>query len=614
MKPLLHLLQIVLLAVLTLGLSLREADAAPRAPDAPAVAKAQSSDDAPLRRLDVETPAAQSQDEVSDDDDADDADDINDVADADEDEAETQENDSHVHGRGAERVAVGSNSTLEAGERAAAVVSVLGSSTSAGEVAEAVVSVLGSSRVTGGSVGQDVVSVLGDSYVNAPVRGQVVAVMGNVELGPQAVVEGEIVCIGGRIIMHPGAVHHGERHNVGFGFSFGDMSFLNAWLTKCVFVGRLLGFGSGLGWAWLIAVGMLVFYLVLGLVAPRAVNRCAETLEQRPGYSLLTTLLTILLFPVTTIVLAITVVGAPLIPFIGLGLFFLGLFGKAVMLAWVGRRLVLPFSRGGALAHPAFTILLGGGIVMLLYTVPALGLIVYNVLGALGLGAVIYTIILAGRREAAVHPAVATAASPGASSFTPPVVPTPVSPVVETTAVPPVASAPAAAPQQSASFVGAPEPVIPPPPSVPPVPPVPPHAVPPAALPVVAAASLPRAGFWIRLGASALDALLVGLVIGFLPSALEPNFALLYAAYCIVMWALKGTTIGGIVCGLKLVRLDDRKIDWMTALVRGLGGFLSLIPLGFGFVWVSFDAQHQSWHDKIAGTTIVIVPKGVSLV
>ena len=608
MKPLLHLLQIVLLAVLTLGLSLREADAAPRAPDAPAVANAQSSDDAPLRRLDGATPAGQSQDEVSDDDDSDDADDIDEVVDADE--AETQEGDSHVHGRGSERVAVGSNSTLEAGERAAAVVSVLGSSTSAGEVAEAVVSVLGSSRVTGGSVGQDVVSVLGDSYVTAPVRGQGVAVMGNGELGPQAVVEGEIVCIGGRIIMHPGAVHHGERHNVGFGFSFGDMSFLNAWLTKCVFVGRLLGFGSGLGWAWLIAVGMLVFYLVLGLVAPRAVNRCAETLEQRPGYSLLTTLLTILLFPVTTIVLAITVVGAPLIPFIGLGLFFLGLFGKAVMLAWVGRRLVLPFSRGGALTHPAFTILLGGGIVMLLYTVPALGLIVYNVLGALGLGAVIYTIILAGRREAAVPPAVATAVSPGASSFTPPVVPAPpapVSPVVETTSVPPVA----AAPQQSASFVGAPEPVIPPPP---PVPPVSPHSAPPAALPVVAAASLPRAGFWIRLGASALDALLVGLVIGFLPSALEPNFALLYAAYCIVMWALKGTTIGGIVCGLKLVRLDDRKIDWMTALVRGLGGFLSLIPLGFGFVWVSFDAQHQSWHDKIAGTTIVIVPKGVSLV
>ncbi len=604
MKPLLHLLQFALLALLTLGLSLRaDANDAPRAPEAPAVTEAQPADPAPLRRLDTEAPPADSADVAADQD-------HHDAPEADE----GHETSPPHRERGVERVAVGSNSTLAAGEHAAVVVSVFGSSTSAGDVDEAVVSVLGSSRVTGGSVGQDVVSVLGDTYVDAPVRGQVVAVLGNVELGPKAVVDGQIVCVGGRIIMHPGAVHHGERQNVGFGLSFGNMDFLNAWLTKCLFRGRLLGFGAGLGWAWLIAVAMLGFYVVLGLVAPRAVNRCAETLEQRPGYSLLATLLTILLFPVTTVVLAITVIGAPLIPFIGLGMFLLGLFGKAVMLAWTGRRLVLPFRGRGVVAHPAITILLGGAIVLLLYTVPALGLIVYNLLGALGLGAVVYAIILAARREVPAAPVATSAPTPGGSPFPPPVAPTTppatpasVQPSVETPAAP-VAFA---APQQSATFVGSLDPVVPP--STPP-PPVAPHTFASAAIPPVAAASLPRAGFWIRLGASALDAILVALVIGLLPSMLEPNFALLYAAYCVVMWALKGTTIGGIVCGLKLVRLDDRNLDWMTALVRGLGGFLSLIPLGFGFVWVSFDAQRQSWHDKIAGTTLVIVPKGVSLV
>ena len=85
-----------------------------------------------------------------------------------------------------------------------------------------------------------------------------------------------------------------------------------------------------------------------------------------------------------------------------------------------------------------------------------------------------------------------------------------------------------------------------------------------------------------------------------------------YAVYCIVFWATKGTTIGGIICGLKLVRLDDRPIDWSIAIVRCLGGFLSLVA-GLGYIWVAFDDEKQSWHDKIAGTTIVKVPKGTAL-
>ena len=80
------------------------------------------------------------------------------------------------------------------------------------------------------------------------------------------------------------------------------------------------------------------------------------------------------------------------------------------------------------------------------------------------------------------------------------------------------------------------------------------------------------------------------------------------------MWKLKGTTIGGIVCGLKVLRIDQRELDWATAIVRALGCFLSLVVGGLGFIWVAFDDEKQSWHDKIAGTTVVRVPKGVSLV
>jgi uncharacterized RDD family membrane protein YckC len=81
-----------------------------------------------------------------------------------------------------------------------------------------------------------------------------------------------------------------------------------------------------------------------------------------------------------------------------------------------------------------------------------------------------------------------------------------------------------------------------------------------------------------------------------------------------VMWKLKGSTIGGIICGLHVVRLDGRPIDWPTAIVRALGCFLSAAIMFLGFIWVAFDSEKQSWHDKIAGTVVVRSPKGTALV
>src|SRR5581483_8182915 len=35
---------------------------------------------------------------------------------------------------------------------------------------------------------------------------------------------------------------------------------------------------------------------------------------------------------------------------------------------------------------------------------------------------------------------------------------------------------------------------------------------------------------------------------------------------------------------------------------------------GLGFIWIAVDHEHQAWHDKIAGTVVVRVPKGGGLV
>ena len=136
--------------------------------------------------------------------------------------------------------------------------------------------------------------------------------------------------------------------------------------------------------------------------------------------------------------------------------------------------------------------------------------------------------------------------------------------------------------------------------------------IPPASNGTADALSLPRAGFWIRMLALLIDSVIVGVVFNVLDHHTRLQLLAL-AAYGAIMWKLKGTTVGGIVCNLKIVRVDGREIDWSTAIVRALGCFLSLVVCGLGFIWIAFDPGRQAWHDKIAGTAVVRVPQGVSL-
>lgn len=534
------------------------APAAPDAPPAPDAPATEVAEEKPLREL---TAAESKKDEEAES--------------APDDNNRDKRHSRRYHNN--ERVSFFSNSTLAEGEEAEVVISIIGSSTSAGDVRDGVVSIIGGSTVRGGTVGDSVVSVLGNTYVNGHVRGEVVGVLGNVELGPKAIVDGEVVCIGGQLTRDKDSVVNGDVHNVAVAGRNFNFTGLTTWFHECFMYARPLAFHRDLLWAWGIAFGLLGFYVLIALITPTGVVKCAETLEDRPGYSLLSALLTLLLTPVVYILLAFTLaiaVGFVLIPVFSFGLFIAAIFGKVVMLAWLGRRFTKLLG-DGPLAHPVFGVLLGGLIVLGIYTVPILGFIVYKLLGILGLGVVVYTII---RQVNASRPP---------------------KPVLAAAAMAAPAGIGAPEPAASAGFAGA--------------------VPPPLAPPVVSAVTLPRAGFWIRTSAAFLDFVLVFiasliLLHGILNYHGGPGFNfLLWLAYHPIMWKLKGTTIGGIICGLKVVRLDDRPIDWGVAVVRSLTAFMSFCLAGLGFIWVAFDDEKQSWHDKVAGTTIVKVPKGMAL-
>lgn len=119
--------------------------------------------------------------------------------------------------------------------------------------------------------------------------------------------------------------------------------------------------------------------------------------------------------------------------------------------------------------------------------------------------------------------------------------------------------------------------------------------------------TLPRASFGLRLAATAIDVVAVAVIAGLTPVLTFGIGA--WALYQIGLWTWKGTTLGGIVVGVRGVRLDGRPMDVTVAAVRHLASYFSAFACFLGFFWAAWDPQRQTWHDKIAGTVVVRVPR-----
>jgi len=255
-------------------------------------------------------------------------------------------------------------------------------------------------------------------------------------------------------------------------------------------------------------------------------------------------------------------VGIPLIPVLYLLLVLFLLFGTVAVYCFVGRQLGRWF-HVAAVEAPFIALLAGALVITIFYTIPLLGCLVWCIITPLGIGAALWAAF--GGKSAAEAEIVPVSASGSVSSYSPPL---------------------------STATVEAPV------------------SAPPPAL-VNEAATLPRAGFWIRFLATLIDWLVVGLASLIVP--IPSAFIILWLAYHICLWNWRGTTIGGIVLSLKVARLDGQAMNVEVAVIRCFSGFLSAMPCFLGFFWVGWDMQQQSWHDKIAGTTIVKVPYRLSL-
>ena len=82
-------------------------------------------------------------------------------------------------------------------------------------------------------------------------------------------------------------------------------------------------------------------------------------------------------------------------------------------------------------------------------------------------------------------------------------------------------------------------------------------------------------------------------------------------AYFTYFLGATGRTPGKMLLGLQVVYADGATISFGTAFLRSVGYLVSslLFTIPIGFIWAAFDKRKQGWHDKIAGTVVIIREK-----
>ncbi len=124
----------------------------------------------------------------------------------------------------------------------------------------------------------------------------------------------------------------------------------------------------------------------------------------------------------------------------------------------------------------------------------------------------------------------------------------------------------------------------------------------------------PRAGFWQRFGASLIDAIITGAVIAVLAQVIDNNAvtALLYLAgllyYVLLEGSASGQTLGKRALGIRVIGINDgASIGYGRALIRYLGRIVSSLVFLLGYLWMLWDKEKQTWHDKFASSVVVPV-------
>ena len=134
-------------------------------------------------------------------------------------------------------------------------------------------------------------------------------------------------------------------------------------------------------------------------------------------------------------------------------------------------------------------------------------------------------------------------------------------------------------------------------------------------------------GFWIRLWATVIDTLLFTLwsiplmyAIYGDPLLTQPRWVMgpadvvinwiVPTMAVILFWRNRQATLGKMAIRARIVDANTGGVPpTRQDIIRYFGYLVSLLPLGLGYLWISFDPRKQGFQDKLAGTVVLRVAK-----
>ena len=78
--------------------------------------------------------------------------------------------------------------------------------------------------------------------------------------------------------------------------------------------------------------------------------------------------------------------------------------------------------------------------------------------------------------------------------------------------------------------------------------------------------------------------------------------------YYVFFIGSRGQTLGKMALGIKVIKLGavDGHVGYTSAFLREIiGKTISALVFGLGYLWMLWDPQKQTWHDKISHTIVI---------
>jgi len=234
-------------------------------------------------------------------------------------------------------------------------------------------------HVPAGNVLSGSVVVIGaDAVIEGHVRDSVVVIFGNIRLEPNAIVDGSVVSVGGSLERKTGAQIGGEQVSLGLGdINIGNLPRIN----------MPFRFFSPIASMWkvlsIVFLGWVVFWLF-----PAPILKIGDAAQAEPLKAVLFGLLGYVAIIPVSIIMLITILGIPLIPFVWLALLVGRFMGQVALGLIAGRYLAQKLNRE---MTDALVVVMGLLVLGLATIIPVVGGLASLFYSLLGFGAVIWT-------------------------------------------------------------------------------------------------------------------------------------------------------------------------------------------------------------------------------